>query len=77
MLPVTGKREKRGGDCQKRGELQPAPPTDLLAQGDEGACGSPKILVQGILIARKLGIRIVYLKFEGFGFGWGSLFGWP
>ncbi|MGA3086098.1 MAG: hypothetical protein ABSE95_15100 [Thermodesulfobacteriota bacterium] len=30
-----------------------------------------------ILIERNLGIRRIYLKVEGFGFGWGFLVGWP
>jgi len=32
---------------------------------------------RGIFIESKLGIRIVQLKFGGFGFGWGSLVGLP
>jgi len=36
----------------------------------------PAILVKDFLIARKLGIRIVYLKFREW-FGWGSLVGLP
>jgi hypothetical protein len=36
--------------------------------------GSPGILV---LIERKLGIRVVYLKFMRFGFRWESLFSLP
>jgi len=42
MLPVAGKREKRRGDCQKRDELHPGPPADLLVQGDDGAAEAQK-----------------------------------
>ncbi|MBA4392572.1 MAG: hypothetical protein C0407_03365 [Desulfobacca sp.] len=40
-------------------------------------CRELQILINGFLIKRKLEIRVAYLKFEGFGFGWGSLFGLP
>jgi hypothetical protein len=35
--------------------------------------GNSKILIKDFLIERKLGIRVVYLNFEGVRFGWGSL----
>jgi hypothetical protein len=57
---------KTGGDCQKGNKLHHGPPIS----GRRWSRRSPKIQVQGILVARKLGIRIVYLKFEGIGFGW-------
>lgn len=36
-------------------------------------CTSSEVLFDLFIIERKLGNRVVYLKFEGFGFGWASL----
>jgi hypothetical protein len=33
-----------------------------------------EIRIRGFLIESVLGLRVVYLKFEVFGFGWGVLF---
>jgi hypothetical protein len=46
-------------------ELLPLPPELPLNGGV--ICGNLKILIRGILIERELGIRGVYLEFEGFG----------
>jgi hypothetical protein len=64
-LGIRGKEEV---DFQNLDELLPLLPEYSLNGGV--IYGSPGILV---LIERKLGIRVVYLKFERFGFGWGSL----
>jgi len=66
---------KEEADYQKLDELLPLHPKFPLNGGV--ICGCPEILLKVFLIERQLRIRVVYLKFAGFGFGWGSLVGLP
>lgn len=63
---IWGKEE---ADLQNWGELPP--PHLKLSLNGRVIFRNLEILIRRILIERKLGIRVVYLKFERFGFKWG------
>ena len=56
----------RGGRLRKMVGTTPRASGGPLSSGSRWSLGSPKIQVKGILVAKKRGIRVVYLKFEGF-----------
>jgi len=58
-------RVKKEADFQNLDELLPLHPIFPLYGGV--IYGSPKILVESFLVERGVGVRVVYLKFEGFG----------
>ena len=71
ILRIESKKGKREAYNQKMDELLTLHPELSLNGGV--ICGSLKILIKALLIERNWKSEIVYLDFEGFGLGWGSL----
>jgi hypothetical protein len=75
ILQIESNKGKRRGRLPKFRHT--APSTSQISLNGGVICGSLKILIKGFLIERELGFRVIYLKFKGFGFGWGALIGLP